>query len=161
MLNLKKIFEKNKFILDIIIKDLSSLGSLVFYVFWMLFFLLIAEFILFSKLFLGLILSFLIIIIIRFFYYRSRPEKIEYDNFFQKIYSSSFPSFHAFRSFLLYGFLILYFKEIFLSIFLTLIYIGILFSRWYLKKHFISDLFFGFVFGIITFIFIQVLFFYF
>lgn len=140
--------KKLNFIFEIIIRDISVLGSLVFYIFYMFFILFFLNLEIFLNLGISLFLSFIFIFIIRLFYFKDRPKVQKYNNIFEKIDSSSFPSMHATRISIL-TFSSLFLGNIFYFIFMFFLSIVVCYSRIYLKKHFLSDLIAGYILGII------------
>jgi len=131
------------------IADISSFGALPFYLFLMSLFLIFNEIILFTWLFIGLILSFAFVIVIRIFYFKERPEKKEYKNLFEKIDASTFPSLHSWRIVMILVFLSSYYRSIYIASLFGIIALLVLFSRGYLKKHYFTDIIFGSLFGLI------------
>src|SRR3989344_7554998 len=87
---------KNKY-LDTIFRDITTFGGFVFYCITMLLALIFQEFTLLFQLLFGLFFTFIVIVLIRTFYFKNRTNKQEYDNFIDKIDASSFPSWHASR----------------------------------------------------------------
>ncbi len=101
------------------------------------------------KIILGLIIIEFICSLIKVFYYKSRPIKKDYKNIIEKINAGSFPSIHTARS-----------SFVFLSLFLitpsylakSLFFMIILLvagTRIILKKHYLIDVLFGLIIGII------------
>jgi len=131
------------------IEDTSAFGSLSFFLFLIFLFLILGQIKLAIWLTLGLILSFVFIIIIKLIYFKERPQKKEYKNFIEKIEASSFPSLHSWRIVMILVFLSYYYKSEYLVILLGIIAILVFFSRKYLKLHFWIDIIFGALFGLI------------
>lgn len=131
------------------IGDVSAFGALPFFLFFSFFILVLGDLQLFLELMLGLVSSYLIIIFIRIIYYKDRPEKREYKNILERIDSSSFPSLHSWRIIMLSILTGFYYKEIYLTILLSILSFLVLFSRYYLKKHYLADIIFGGIFGLI------------
>jgi len=131
------------------IEDASAFGSFPFLIFLVFLFLIIGQAKLSLWLFIGLILSFAFVILIRLFYFKERPKKKEYDNIFEKIEASSFPSMHSWRIVMIFVFLSYFYKSIYMIIFLGIMAILVFFSRKYLKKHYWVDIVFGAIFGLI------------
>lgn len=131
------------------IKDISALGSLIFYLFISFFILILGDKQLFLWLIIGLFFSYILIIIIRTFYHKNRPSKQLYSNLIEKIDASSFPSHHSLRVTMLLCLLSFYYKSIYLAILLLTVSILVFYSRYYLKKHYVSDIIFGLLLGII------------
>lgn len=141
--------KKLKYILDIVFKDISVFGGLVFYLFIsILYFIIFKNIILFITQLLGLFLSYIIVILIRVLYYKKRPDNQKYSNLVEKIDSSSFPSMHSIRICMIFIFTYYYLNNFFLSLlFLSLIFL-VSFSRIYLKRHFLIDILVGYIIGI-------------
>lgn len=85
---------------------------------------------------------------IRTFYHKDRPKRMTYLNFFERIYSSSFPSMHVIRTGIYVTLFTLYFESIYFFIIFLGVHILVFWSRYYLKKHHLDDLIFGTFFGI-------------
>jgi undecaprenyl-diphosphatase len=100
----------------------------------------------FYNLFLVFVIAHIIVVVIRIFYFKERPIKIKHNNFFMKIYASSFPSMHAMRAIIIAYFLSTFNLNVFL-IFYWLIALLVCYSRIYLKKHYFSDVLVGALFG--------------
>jgi membrane-associated phospholipid phosphatase len=132
-------------------RDLTSLGSFVFFSIIILLTLAFQKHPLTIKLIFGLISTLLIVILIRIFYFKNRPKKQNHHNFIERIDASSFPSLHTARV----VFLALIFNQSFptpLTItFFTTIAVFTAYSRIYLKKHDWYDLFGGLILGLIAF----------
>jgi membrane-associated phospholipid phosphatase len=86
----------------------------------------------------------------KFFFFKERPNKQEYSNWLQKIDASSFPSVHSARAGAL-ALLLGYFhaNAYLLSLFLILA-VGVCYSRIFLKKHDLTDVFFGALLGLVA-----------
>ena len=98
---------------------------------------------------LSLILGTVITIMIRSVHHKDRPKKMPYINYFEKIYSSSFPSMHIIRTSIYVTLFTLYFGGIYFFTLFAIIHMGVFWSRYYLKKHYLDDLIFGTFFGIV------------
>ena len=129
---------------------ITQLGSAYFYVILVIFLLTINKKILALYLTLGLLACYILSIIVRLFYFKDRPEKEDFFNFFTKINASSFPSVHMMTS--IYAAVVIAndIKILSVSIFLGFVSLLIGYSRIYLKKHYFIDIFFGFVLGLIA-----------
>ncbi len=144
---------KNKY-LESGFRDITTFGSFVFYCLIMLFTLIFQEFTLLFKLLFGIIFTTLVIVLIRTFYFKNRPNQQEYDNFIDKIDASSFPSWHTAKI----VFLVLIFSNFFqnnypyFTLFLFLAALLVAYSRIYLKKHDWKDVVGGTVLGMLTFL---------
>ena len=131
------------------ISEFSFFGSLPFYVFISVFILLIGEINLFYLLTAGLFFCYFFAILIRTSHFKSRPKKVHYKGLIGKIISSSFPSVHSWQiAMLTIFFTFYYFSPAFLILFGVLSLI-VFFSRYYLKKHFVNDIVFGALFGVV------------
>ncbi len=148
-LKLSELIKKSKFDFQPW-RDLTSLGSIVFYASLSFSVLLLAEFDLFLQLLFGFILTVGIISLIRAVYFRSRPNHRTYKNLLEKIDASSFPSVHAARCIFLALALGNYFQNFYLTSFLILTALAIMYSRIVLKKHDWIDLSVGAVLGIMV-----------
>ncbi len=154
-MNIKKIIKFSERIFDVFMKDFSSIGSMVFYGLVMIMFFILE----FYKISLFLLLSFILLssitIIIRSIYFKTRPNVMKHNSFFERLDASSFPSVHSARIIVLF-LTYLFFFEINLSITIVLgaITLCVLYSRIYLKKHYLIDVVFGvlngFVVGVIV-----------
>lgn len=138
-----------KIIFENIIKEIDFIGSMIFSILSIILFLYIN-----LKLGFVLLISFILIIIsillIRTIYFKQRPDKMQYNNYIEKIDASSFPSLHTARTFMISTFLILLSNNNnMLIIFLLIISILSGYSRIYKKKHDINDVIFGGLLGFI------------
>lgn len=131
-------------------RDISALGSLFFYALLMILFFALNDYTSLEKLFVGVILMYLVTIIIRLVYFKNRPDKFAYHNVIEKIDAASFPSLHAARTGFLSVFFAYYFDNMLISVILPLLALGILFSRVYLRKHDFMDVLAGAVLGVLA-----------
>ena len=135
---------------DDFFRDITSFGSLWFYLIVMLFFLFLKDYAILKKLTFGVIFIYAIVISIRSLYFKNRPEKIKYNNVIEKLDASSFPSLHSARAaFLLIAF-INFFNNNLMTILLVALALIVAYSRIYLKKHDIKDASVGIVIGIVV-----------
>lgn len=90
---------------------------------------------------------------IKFFFFKNRPKKESFQNWYEKIEASSFPSIHAsrFGVFLSSFFLLKVQNPDFFLVFplVFLFFLLVLNSRILLKKHFFIDIFWGGIIGIL------------
>ncbi len=105
----------------------------------------------FQVLFIALALNELLGSLIKFFFHKPRPDGQKYNTALEKIDAGSFPSLHSSRIAVVYltlAFLApnLWFRLLFLAVILVVGY-----SRIFLKKHFLTDVIGGYVFGAIIF----------
>jgi len=128
-------------------RDLTALGGTPFYLLLTLTILFIDQRI-FIDLIFGFIVTLVIVVGIRTFYFKSRPNKQKYNNFIEKIDASSFPSWHSARIIFLVFALTSFLH---LRIIFGLIAVGVMYSRIYLKKHDSVDILGGVILGLVTF----------
>jgi undecaprenyl-diphosphatase len=131
------------------IEECSAFGSLPFFLFLIFLFFILGEIQLSTWLVLGLILSFALVILIKLFYFKQRPQKKDYHNIIEKLDASTFPSLHSMRIVLILVFLSYYYKSVYLVFLLGIIACIVFYSRKYLKKHYWMDILFGALFGFV------------
>lgn len=95
--------------------------------------------------------------LIKFFYYKKRPNEEKYNNFLEKIDSSSFPSLHSARSSFVFLSLFLFYDSPtkIILLFIPLI-VGL--TRVLLKKHYVLDVIAGYFLGVSTFLVLKLFF---
>lgn len=134
--------------IDEIIEDFSSFGDpSILFIIWLLIFRLDI-----NKLFVFFIGMFFVEVVgglIKVLWYKERPDKMNHKTILDKVYAGSFPSIHVARAVFIFSFISMEFSGILLLLFPAIISL-VSFSRIYLKKHFISDVFGGFVLGLIS-----------
>jgi membrane-associated phospholipid phosphatase len=134
-----------------LLNHISALGSKEITTLIPIFFYLINQKQLAIKIFIGLIIVYTIGLI----YNKERPKQKPRNNLLQKIDANSFPSMHSTRITYILLILLQYFQyEIKISIFLSIIYITILYARIHKKRHDYIDIVGGIILGIIPFIFL-------
>ena len=134
---------------------ISALGSKEITILIPIFFFLINENLLATKIIIGIIIIYVIGIPIRLLYKKERPYKKPRNNVYEIMEANSFPSMHAARSTLLIIILIQYFQyEIKISLFFLVLYVLNLIARLYKKRHYVIDIICGIILGIIPFIFL-------
>ncbi|MGV8150727.1 MAG: phosphatase PAP2 family protein [Candidatus Woesearchaeota archaeon] len=101
------------------------------------------------RIILGIIGVMIISYLIKILFFKQRPKKQSTDTFIKRIDASSFPSVHSARITTFVFWIILYFGNIYLSVFAALIGISVAYSRVYLKKHYWNDVTGGIVIAII------------
>ena len=121
-------------------RDITSLGSLSFYLIISVIFLLVKNYAIFRKLAVGLFLMYALVIPIRTFYFKQRPDKFEYRTYIDRLDASSFPSLHAARTAYICLILIGFFDNSLISVFLAAASLTVLYSRIFLKKHDFIDI---------------------
>lgn len=134
--------------IDEIIEDFSSFGDpSILFIIWLLIFKLdINKLFVF---FVGMLFVEIVGGLIKVLWYKERPEKMNHKTILDKVYSGSFPSIHVARAVFVFSFISMEFSGILLLMFPVIISL-VSFSRIYLKKHFISDVFGGFVLGFVS-----------
>ena len=140
-----------------LIRDVSSLGSLFFYIFVLVLFLSFRNYSFFSKLLSGLAIIYIVTILFRTFYFKERPEKLPHKNYIESLDASSFPSLHAARTAFMAAVLIKFFNNKIISAMLILLALAVAYSRIYLKKHDIKDISAGIVLGILVYFLISLI----
>jgi undecaprenyl-diphosphatase len=130
--------------------DISSLGSITFYLALSGLFLLLGNFTIFNRLFVGLLIIYIISTLIKSVYFKDRPKKQPYHTFIGKIDASSFPSLHATRSFFLFFIFHNYFHNAFFSLALFALALLVCYTRIYFEKHDYMDVLGGLVLGILV-----------
>ena len=100
-----------------------------------------------AQLIVGLILAYALATFIRVIFFRRRPDKEPYKNLIGKVDASSFPSLHAMRASVFATLLSLYFNNVLLTVVLAFAAVGVAVSRVLTKRHFVSDVVAGLIFG--------------
>ncbi|MBI2148749.1 phosphatase PAP2 family protein [Candidatus Woesearchaeota archaeon] len=129
---------------------ITSLGTAFFYSLIILFLLVSGQIKIAIHLIIGLFICYLLVFILRLFYFKERPKKEEHYNLFTKINASSFPSLHMMSSLYVATVLSTHIKKPAVSVFLFLLSLLIGYSRMYLKKHYFIDVLFGFILGLVA-----------
>jgi undecaprenyl-diphosphatase len=136
-------------------EELTFFGGIAFYLIVCAIFLAINKMSEVLFLLSGLFLIYLLTFVIRLFYFKPRPDKQDYTSFLEKLDASSFPSIHAAR--IIFLALFLTFKivtnlTITKILLMTILCILVIYSRIYLKKHHLSDILAGSLFGVLTYV---------
>ncbi|MEM3153958.1 MAG: phosphatase PAP2 family protein [Candidatus Woesearchaeota archaeon] len=97
----------------------------------------------------GFILAYVVTIVIRFVYFKRRPDRQAYKNIIEKIDASSFPSLHAMRAAVLATILSITFHNNLLTALFAFCAICVATSRVMTKRHYISDVIVGLILGVI------------
>ena len=124
-------------------RDITSFASLWWYFIITLIFLAAGNYDVSSRLLIGLLLTYFIVIITRTFYFKHRPEKYSYNSYIQKLDASSFPSLHSSRAVFMSLVLAKFFNNNILSALLAVLAIIIAYSRIQLRKHDLTDVLAG------------------
>jgi len=136
-----------KLIKKIILENVTFFGSSGFYIFLILFTFLIGSIKLSIWLSLGFLVNMILAIAIKLLFFRHRPRKERFSNILEKIDASTFPSIHSMRSVSMLIFFFSYYNQLYLTLLFLAMSIGVFFSRYYLKKHFLKDIIFGILLG--------------
>lgn len=136
-----------KKLFDGIIQDVTALGAAPFFGF-----LILLSFIqnligLSVELLLGFILSYAAAIIIRLFHFKERPKKESHRNMIEKLAASSFPSLHSMRVTIYCLLFASTFPNPLTWVAFTALALSVYYSRYYLQKHFITDIVWGAIIG--------------
>jgi undecaprenyl-diphosphatase len=102
------------------------------------------------QLLLGLVVCYATTLIIRLAWFRQRPDKSKVTNFYERYSQSSFPSMHAMRTAVLAVVLMFAFQNLVIQIVLGALLVLTMYSRVYLKRHYVSDVIVGAILGIIA-----------
>lgn len=130
-----------------IFTDITALGSLFFYGILFVFLLFFGFYRLSFLVFVGLVIIYFIVYLIRFIYFKERPDKQGHSTFLEKLDASSFPSLHATRIGFLFSVFGVLSNSVSLWIVLSFLSLLVLYSRYYLKRHHFVDLVGGFIIG--------------
>jgi len=150
-------FKKSKFNFNPV-QEITVFGSMVFYIILLLFSLAIQDILMFKILLSGGIITFVITILIRSFYFKYRPNKQDYKNWIERLDAASFPSLHAARVMFLALVFMFKFQHLYTSLLFILIALLVMLSRAYLNKHDWIDIFSGAFLGLITYWLITLMF---
>lgn len=143
-----------------IVADLSSLGGLPFYIFFMIFFIFENQILSFKLLYM-LIIGMIIGALSKIFYTKSRPAKDDkkaineksqrmIGGILSRIDNSAFPSIHTMRITMFSLLMINVFHNPFSTLFFIILIISVGASRMLLKLHDIGDVFGGVFFGVVS-----------
>ncbi|MBU0457144.1 MAG: phosphatase PAP2 family protein [Nanoarchaeota archaeon] len=132
-------------------RDVTSLGSFIFFFLILILTLALQETGLFFKLLIGLIFIMFASLLIRIIFFKNRPRKQEYNNLIEKLDASSFPSIHTARIIFQSLIFINFFNDKLITYFFILLSILVSYSRVYLKKHDWFDLLGGLILAGVTF----------
>lgn len=135
---------------DDFFRDLTVFGSLWFYIFIALVFLIQKNYGVLKKLMAGFVLIYIIVVAIRSFYFKNRPKKYSYNSYLEKLDAASFPSLHSSRAVYLSMILMNFFNNTIFSAFIAILVVIASYSRIYLKKHDLKDVSAGFAVGILA-----------
>lgn len=130
-------------------QDIKGLSGVPFFVVIILIAFLLQEKKLAYQLIVGLILAYAVTFVIRLVYFKKRPDGQTYRNIIQKIDASSFPSLHAMRAAVLATILSAFFENFWLTPLFALSAVAVAVSRVMTKRHDVSDVLAGLIFGVI------------
>ena len=137
--------------IGVIFRDVTSLGGLSFFIFISVLVLALHKLDLLKELLLGFVITLAVVVMVRTFYFKDRPKKRNYSNYFERIEASSFPSLHSARVVFTIAVFVKYFNQIYATYFLIFMAALVCYSRIYLKKHDWVDITFGAILGYLTF----------
>ena len=129
------------------VNDITGLGGFPVYILALLLFFVNGYIKQTLQLFTGFLLFYIIIMLIKVFYFKSRPKKRKYNSFFGKMDASSFPSLHTARVTFLATILILFFNNIYTKLIIFFTAGLVCLSRILLKHHDLVDIIGGIVVG--------------
>ena len=132
-----------------LIQDLKSFGGLPLLAVLILISFGLNQKALSAQLVAGLLLSYAVTVGIRLVYFKDRPKKHKSANFLQRIDASSFPSLHAMRASFLAVIFSLFFRNTVFTVLFALLALGVAWARVRQKRHFLSDVIAGLLFGIL------------
>jgi len=142
--------DKINHILESVFTDISALGSLIFHILLCLYINIFSlSTPLVSKLSMNLIFTHIFSYIIRFFYFKERPNARHHSSFLERLDASSFPSIHVARFVGFSAIVSLTFYDSTLTLFLFILTILVAYSRIYLKEHHFIDTLFGGIIGLL------------
>ena len=133
--------------MNLVLRDLSTLGGLFLYSIVVLIFFFIGEKEVALRLIIGTALMYVIVSVLRLLYFTERPKKRDYHNVVEKIDAGSFPSMHMVRTTFLFGTLFHRFNDLRILLLFTVLLMGVGYSRVYLKNHYLKDLIVGVIIG--------------
>ena len=135
-------------ITEIILDDVTIFGSFVFYGFLTVFMLGLEEYNLALQLIIAFVISFALTLGIRLFYHKERPKKQRYKNLMERLDAASFPSLHSMRATIMLSLFVLHYRSIIIAAIFAFLALIICVSRYYLKKHHVSDILVGALLGV-------------
>jgi|TARA_Y100000310_G_scaffold171597_1_gene171795 undecaprenyl-diphosphatase len=134
---------------NIFYDQITLFGGLIFYVFVLGLCLILNLMFLFNNLLISLILVMLLSTLIKYFYLKERPKKQKKDSLLQRLDASSFPSVHTMRAFSLAFWFSMFYSNTIITIYILIIALLVIYSRIYLKKHYLTDVIIGLIFSVI------------
>ncbi|GEM_PF-6813012 len=108
-----------------------------------------------ASLLLGFLLSLVLIVLIRLFYFRRRPESQAADTLYEKLRAASFPSGHVTRAFVI-SLLLASFLDNFMASFLFFfLALGVAVGRYLLRRHDFVDIIGGICTAVVVYFLVQ------
>jgi|SRR3989344_3634267 len=98
----------------------------------------------------GSVITAVMVILIRLFYFKNRPKRETYNNLVEKIDASSFPSLHTARIVFLAVLFSVHFGSQYLTVLCIIVALLVSYSRIYLQKHDWIDVAGGIAVGVAT-----------
>lgn len=141
-----------------LLHDLSALGGFYFSALLIVVFLALGNTLVAGQIFWAIVLSFAAAGLIRAVYFKPRPKREEHRNWLEKLDASAFPSVHSMRAVLLYTILVVYYKDLLLSLILAVVALAVCASRVLIRKHDVVDVVGGVLIGVVEALIILVLF---
>lgn len=146
-----------KFYFDLGLQEFTQFGGFVFYAIVLAVFFFTNHKEISYGLFIGLIVMYIVISVLRLINFRKRPVEMKYTNLIEKIDSGSFPSMHATRSTFLFINLIKFFSNQYLTAIFVMLVLLVCYSRMHFKKHYLSDVIVGIILGIVIYYFVTLI----
>ena len=139
-------------------RDITSLGGTPFYLLVLLSVFLLGLFSLFFQLLFGFVFTFGVVVLIRTFYFKKRPEPKQVHNFIERIDAASFPSWHSARIVFMALQFMYFLQNRYLTTLLAVMALLVSYSRINLRQHDWWDVIGGAVLGIISYWIVGVVF---
>ena len=131
------------------LRDATALGGLPLYALVTIIFAAMQKWIVFAELAIGLAAAYSLKAIVSTFFFKKRPKKKKYTNWFEKIDASSFPSTHSIRATVLGIMLAITFGNYWITALLVIGIATVGLTRIYFERHYWSDVSWGWAFGVI------------
>ena len=139
-------------------RDITSLGGTPFYLLVLLSVFLLGLFSLFSQLLFGFVFTFGVVVLIRTFYFKKRPEPKQVHNFIERIDAASCPSWHSARIVFMALQFMYFLQNRYLTTLLAVMALLVSYSRINLRQHDWWDVIGGAVLGIVSYWIVGVVF---
>ncbi len=148
MIKMKDLEKQFSLLMNAGFKQITELGSMTLITVFAVFFIFLNQGLAIRTI-LGIAGVVIISYAIKMLFFKNRPIKQSTGTFIEKVDASSFPSVHAARITIIAFWLIIYFNSIYLRAFTALIWILVIYSRVYLKKHYWTDVIGGTIIALI------------